>query len=131
MVMLRRALYAAAAAWMLSGLGIAVTPRFWLVTVFDQAGYPDYAYVRIAGVGAIALALLMVMVAHHAEDNWWWSWAFVIATGAVAIISIVNLVTLPNGTPAGLWWLIFATNALLAFGLLYGLARTGTERSPV
>ena len=37
----------------------------------------------------------------------------------------------PNGTPAGLWWLIFATNALLAFGLLYGLARTGTERSPV
>ena len=131
MVMLRRALYAAAAAWMLSGLGIAVTPRFWLVTVFDQPGYPDYAYVRIAGVGAIALALLMVMVAHHAEDNWWWSWAFVIATGAVAIISIVNLVTLPNGTPAGLWWLIFATNALLAFGLLYGLARTGTERSPV
>jgi hypothetical protein len=132
MATLRRALYASAAVWFLSGLGIAAAPHFWLVTVFDQVGYPDFAYVRFAGTEGIALSLLMVMVANHLEDNWWWSWAFVIATGAMAIVAIVNVAAgLPHGSSSGLWWLIFATNGLLVLGLLYGLAKTGTERSPV
>ena len=118
--------------WMLSGLAIAIMPHFWLLTVFDQVGYPDFAYVRFAGVEAIALAMLMVMVANHLEDNWWWSWAFVVATGAMAIIGIVNVaVGLPHGSSSGLWWLVFGVNAVLVLGLLYGLAKTGTERSPV
>ena len=117
---------------MLSGLAIAIMPHFWLLTVFDQVGYPDFAYVRFAGVEAIALAMLMVMVANHLEDNWWWSWAFVVATGAMAIIGIVNVaVGLPHGSSSGLWWLVFGVNAVLVLGLLYGLAKTGTERSPV
>ena len=132
MVILRRALYATAAVWALSGLAIATVPHLWLVTVFDQAGYSDFAYVRFAGVEAIALALLMVVVAHHAEEAWWWSWAFVIATGAMAIVAMVNVAAgLPKESSAGLWWLIFGVNAVLGLSLLWGLAKTGTERSPV
>ena len=103
-----------------------------ILTVFDQIGYSDFAYVRFAGVEAIALALLMVTVANHLEDNWWWSWAFVVATGALAIVAIVNVAAgLPHGSSSGLWWLVFAVNVVLALGLLWGLAKTGTERSPV
>jgi hypothetical protein len=132
MTILRRALYAGAVVWALSGLAVSIAPHFWLVTVFNQNAYPEYGYVRMAGVEAIALSLLMVVVAHHAEQAWWWSWAFVIATGAVAVIGAINAaVGLPHGASVGLWWLIFGANALLALGLLYGLARTGTERSPV
>ena len=132
MAILRRALYATATVWFLSGLAIAIAPHFWIVTVFDQLAYPDFAYVRFAGAEALALGLLMVVVAHHAEEAWWWSWAFVFATGAVAVIAIVNIAAgLPRGASAGLWWLIFAVNVLLALGLLWGLAKTGTERSPV
>jgi len=116
----------------LSGLAIVIAPHFWLVTVFDQVAYADFAYVRFAGVEAIALALLMVTVANHLEENWWWSWAFVIATGALAIVAIVHVaVGLPRGSSSGLWWLVLAVNAVLVLGLLYGLAKTGTERSPV
>ena len=132
MAILRRALYATAAVWALSGLAVAIAPHFWLVTVFGQVGYPDFAYVRFAGTEGLALALLMVVVAHHAEETWWWSWAFVIATAAMSVVAIVNVAAgLPEGSSAGLWWLIFGVNALLALGLLWGLAKTGTERSPV
>ena len=74
----------------------------------------------------------MVVVAHHAEEAWWWSWAFVIATAGMSVVAIVNVAAgLPKGSSAGLWWVIFGTNAVLALGLLWGLAKTGTERSPV
>src|SRR5437763_10277018 len=117
MATLRRALYAAAAIWFLSGLAVATAPHFWLVTVFDQIGYSDFAYVRFAGTEGIALALLMVMVANHLEDNWWWSWAFVIATGAMAIVAIVNVAAgLPHGSSSGVWWLVVAVTAVVVPG---------------
>jgi hypothetical protein len=129
---LRRFLYAGAAVWVLSGLAVATTPRFWLVTVFDQPAAADYGYVRMAGVEAIALALVMVMVAHHAEQAWWWSWAAVIASGGVAVTAGLNAaIGLPDGVATGLWWLIAAVNGVLAAGLVWGLAVTGTERPPV
>ena len=131
MAILRRALYAAATVWALSGLAVAVAPRFWLVTVFDQASPPDFASARFAGIEAVALAMLMVVVAHHAEQAWWWSWAFVVATAGVAVTAIVNVLTLPDAASTGLWWLIFGVNILLAPAIGWGLAKTGTERTPV
>ena len=132
MATLRRFLYVAAIVWIACGLAIAIVPHFWLVTVFDQLHHPDYGYVQIAGVEAIALGLLMIMVAHHAEQNWWWSWAFVIATAATALVAALEaIVGVPEGESAGLWWLIAGVNAALALGLVWGLARAGTERPPV
>ena len=102
------------------------------VSLFDQPAYPQYAYVRVCGVMSVGLALFMVLIAQRMEELWWWSWAFVIATGAIAIVSIVNVAAgLPHGSSSGLWCLVFAVNVVLALGLLWGLAKTGTERSPV
>ena len=40
------------------------------------------------GVGTFSFGLLLVMVANHLEDNWWWSWAFVITSTGFALISL-------------------------------------------
>ena len=58
-----------AAVWAACGVAIAVAPRFVLVTVFDLPQLPDQGYVRIAGVFAFSLSLLMVLVARGACET--------------------------------------------------------------
>ena len=57
-----------AAVWAACGVAIAVAPRFVLVTMFDLPPLPDQGYVRIAGVFAFSLSLLMVLVARRLDD---------------------------------------------------------------
>jgi hypothetical protein len=129
MTLLKRVLYVQAAVTALFGVSVLLAPRFVLETVLDQVRYPDYAWIRFLGIDDLALAMLMVLVAHRADDVWWWSWAFVIPTGAVAAISIVNaLFGLPEGSSSIVWWLLAATTAGFTVALLLGLARTGQER---
>lgn len=131
MLILRRFLWLAAAIWGVAGAALVFFPRWVMETLFDQFPYPDFAGVRIAGVGAIALAMLMVIVANHLNDAWWWSWAFVVATGGTAGVALLNaLFGLPKGESSTMWWLLVGINAFLGLGLIWGLAKTGTERPP-
>src|SRR5437867_6547713 len=131
MTFLRRTLYLGAAVTAVFGLALAIAPRFFIVTVGNQPPYPDYAGARMLGVGAFATAMLMAMVANHVEQNWWWSWAFVVSSGGIALVSFARAMSDPADSSAPAWWGTFAANALFAGQLVWGLAKTGTERSPV
>jgi hypothetical protein len=117
--------------WAACGIAIAVAPRLVLVTMFDLPPLPDQGYVRIAGVFAFSLSLLMVLVARRLETLWWFAWAFVLATGGSAIVAALNaLFGLPDGVSPLLWWVFAAVSTAFTVGLLAGLAKTGTERPP-
>jgi hypothetical protein len=117
--------------WAACGIAIAVAPRFVLVTVFDLPPLLDQGYVRIAGVFAFSLSLLMVLVARRLETLWWFAWAFVLATAGSAIVAALNaLFGLPDGVSPLLWWVFAAVSMAFTVGLLAGLAKTGTERPP-
>ena len=74
----------------------------------------------------------MVLVARRLKELWWFAWAFVIATAGSAIIAVLNaLFGLPEGASPLLWWMFAAVSAAFTIGLLAGLAKTGTERSPI
>jgi hypothetical protein len=118
--------------WAACGIAIAVSPRFVLVTVFDLPPLPDQGYVRIAGVFAFSLSLLMVLVARRLETLWWFAWAFVVATAGSAIVAALDaLFGLPAGVSPLLWWVFAAVSTAFTVGLLAGLAKTGTERPPL
>ncbi len=73
--------------------------------------------------------MLMVMVAHRIETLWWFTWAFVLTEGALALLTTLNaLFGLPRGSDALLWWLFAGVSAAFAAAMLVGLARTGLER---
>jgi hypothetical protein len=117
--------------WAACGIAIAVAPRFVLVTLFDLPPLPDQGYVRIAGVFGFSLSLLMVLVARRLETLWWFAWAFVLAAAGSAIVAALNaLFGLPDGVSPLLWWVFAAVSTAFTFGLLAGLAKTGTERPP-
>jgi hypothetical protein len=129
---LRRVLYLTALIWGTAGILLIAVPRFLLVTLFGQPVYQDYAWVRIGGIDALALALLAVLVAHHLEQAWWWTWAFVLVAAGEAIVATLNaLFGAPPEAGLWLWWLFAAGQWALAAGLVYGLARAGAERPPV
>jgi hypothetical protein len=118
--------------WAACGIAIAVAPRFVLVTLFDLPPLPDQGYVRIAGVFAFSLSLLMVLVARRLETLWWFAWAFFLATAGSAIVAAMNaLFGLPDGVSPLLWWVFAAVSTAFTVGLLAGLAKTGTERPPL
>ena len=132
MDLLRRVMILEAAVWAACGVAIAVAPRFVLVTMFDLPELPDQGYVRIAGVFAFSLSLLMVLVTRRIETLWWFAWAFVIATAGSAIVAASNaLFGLPDDASPLLWWVFAAASSTFTVGLLAGLAKTGTERPPL
>ena len=129
MTLLKRMLYLQAAATAAIGLALVALPKLVLISLFGQVHYPEYAWVRITGAQALGLAMMMVLVAHRAAEVWWWSWAFAIVTGLIALIAALNaLLGLPDGASPVLWWLIAALNSAFTLGLLWGLGRTGQER---
>jgi len=129
MALLRTLLYAHAGAWALAGAGLAVLPRAILHGLFDQSDLPEYAWVRLAGILLIGLALFMVLVAHRVEELWWWSWGFVLSTGAAAALFTLNAAFgLEEGASSVLWWVAALVSWGLASGTLLGLARAAQER---
>jgi hypothetical protein len=125
---LRRALYVQAAAWAMAGLALLVGPGFLMVTVFDQPGRPDAAWLRLLGLALLGLAMLAVLVGHRAEELWWWSWAFAFVTVGMAVVLILHAAFgLAPGESGALWWLAAAVTAALSLGLLYGLLASSRE----
>lgn len=126
MTVLRRALQAFAAIWAGCGIALIVVPSWLLTTVFNQPRYPDYTYVRVAGAASLTLAALAVMVSRR-DDAWWWAWAFAIATGLCATITLLHLLDLPDGAGTALWWLFAGTSVALTLWLVLGLTRASQD----
>jgi hypothetical protein len=128
MKQLRTVLSLHAAMWTASGFAVASAPGWVLVTVFDQARNLELTFVRISGVLAVALALMMVLVAQK-EDVWWWSWAFVLETGLTALVTTLHAIgSVPAGSASWFWWIFAITNIVLAAMLVSGIGRAGTEK---
>jgi hypothetical protein len=130
--LLRRVLYWAAALWMVAGVALVLAPGWLVEDVFHQPAVGDAAWLRAAGVMAIALALLMVLLAHHLDEVWWWTWTFVVLeAGTAAVFLLHALVSVPKEAPAWPWWLLGLANGLFAAFEVAGLAQVGVKRSPV
>lgn len=131
MALLRTLLYAHAGVWALVGVGLAVIPKAILNGLFDQPNPPEYAWIRLVGILLIGLALFMVLVAHRVEELWWWSWGFVLSTGAVAALFTLNAAFgVDEGASSVLWWVGALVSWGLASGTLLGLSRAGREKPP-
>ena len=125
---LKRTLYLEAGLFGLVGLGLGVAPRFVLTTMFGQPAFPDLAWLRVVGLQAIGLAMLMVLVAHRIRELWWWSWAFCLVTVGLAAVALLNAAFgRAPGEPAVLWWAFAGVSTAFTFALLYGLAVTARE----
>lgn len=131
MKLLRRVLYWEAALWGLFGALLALFPRWLLGSIMGQHPLGEHAWVRILGVQAVGMALLMVMVAQRIESIWWFSWAFVLVlAGAAGVAALNALFSLRTGSAAAPWWVLAVAAVAFAVALLFGLARTGLERPP-
>jgi hypothetical protein len=132
MTLLKRVLYWQAAVWAFSGVALFTVPGWLVERVLDQPPVADDVWLRAMGAMAFVLSLLMVLVAHHIDEVWWWGWAFVILEAATAGLFAVNaLVSLPAGAAAWPWWLIGGANAVLGALEVVALAKVGMERSLV
>ena len=121
-----------AALWAAFGLVLVVAPGWLVESLLDQPALGEDAWLRAAGVMAIALAGQMVLVVRRIEDLWWWSWTFVLLEAGTAVVFLLNAVVgLPDGASAWPWWVLGGVNGVVAAIELAGLAQAGTERSVV
>jgi hypothetical protein len=126
---LRRVLYLQAAVWTLSGVALLAAPRVVLVTLFDQSRHQEFAWMRLFGIHALGLAMLMVLVAHRVEELWWWSWAFALVTVVTAAVALLNAAFgVGPGEPSALWWVFAAVAVVFSLGLLLGLYSASREQ---
>ena len=131
MDLLRRIVLIQALVWATCGATLAIAPRLILITLFDLSPYPEYGYVRVAGLFSFTLAMLMVLVSRRLETLWWFCWAFVIgAAGSAIIATLTAAFAVPDGASPTLWWLFAAVSIGLTVGLLAGLAKIGSESPP-
>jgi uncharacterized membrane protein YeiH len=127
---LRRALYIDALISAVVGSVLAAVPGTFL-DLLGQPHPPDWAWLRLLGVAAITLALLMVLVGHRVEELWWWSWAFVVLEAGAAAVGTLNAAfSLAPGAEAWPWWTFAVLSWAFAGWILWGLARSGVERQP-
>jgi hypothetical protein len=129
--LLRRVLYLDALLNVALAAGLMALPRFVLVDLFDQPVYPDYAFVRVFGAAALAIALFEVLIAQRVEELYWWCWALVLFEGLrAAILTLHVLFGLPEGAGAFMWWLGAGVRWAVAFGLVIGIGRAASEAPP-
>jgi hypothetical protein len=118
--------------WAVSGASLAIAPGWVTETLLDQPPLGEDAWLRFAGIAAVCLAAQMVLVGRRLEELWWWSWTFVFLELGTSIVFVANAaVGVPEGAPTWPWWLLAAVNAAFAGLQIAGLAKAGTERSPI
>jgi hypothetical protein len=131
-ILLRRVLTWAAALWAAFGVLLVVVPGWLVESILGQPATVEDAWLRVAGLMAIALAAQMVLVAHRIEELWWWSWTFVLLELATAGVSLVNaMFGVPDGAATWPWWLLGIVNGGIGALELGALAKVGTERPTV
>lgn len=132
MSLLRTVLRWQAVLWAATGVALVLAPGWIVERLLDQPPLGEDAWLRLAGVLAIALAAQMVLVQRRVEDLWWWSWSFVVLEVGTALVLLLNAaVGLPDGAAAWPWWAVGVLNAAVAGLEIGALARAGTERSPL
>src|SRR5919108_5074899 len=110
MRLLRSVLYAQAGVWAFSGLALATVPRYLVHDVFANRLIDDWGLIRILGVVAFGMAMLMVLVAQRLDEVWWWSWAFILTTAGVATVAGLHAVFGPlSGRAQLMFWLTAGT----------------------
>lgn len=131
MKLLRTVLYLEAAGLLAWAILAGLFPAWVTETLGDQVPLVEYAWVRMSAVQAFGFAMMMVLVAVQIETRWWFSWAFVITGGLIALLSAFTaLGGLFDSRSPRLWWFLAAAGALNALGLVVGLGKTGLERQP-
>ena len=129
MTVLRRALGLGAVLLLLLAAPLAVVPRTIVERLLGQAPAGDDVWIRLFGVGGVALALMHVLILRKLEDLWWWCWAFVLFDGSVAAVAIAHAaIGTPEGSAAWPWWLFGATAASFTALYVVGLAQAGREK---
>ena len=129
MTYLQRVLKVQAAVWAVFGVALGLVPRWVTETLADQPPLPEYAWLRLVGVMAVVLALLMVLIGRRIEDVWWWAWAFaLLEAGAATTFALNAAFGLPLGASAWFWWALAVGSAAFAALDLLGLARAGQEQ---
>ena len=84
---------------------------------------------RLFGVQALSLAMLMVLVARRIEELWWWSWAFAFVAVVTASVVLLNAAFgLGPHESSVLWWVFSAITTLFSLGLLSGLYAASREQ---
>jgi hypothetical protein len=124
-------LYLEAALFALVGAAVALAPTVLLPHLFGEpAGLSrETAWVRLTGVEAVGLAMLMVVVGHRVEQLWWWSWAFAFTTLAMTGVVVLNAAFgLDPGEDLVARWLFAGVMVALTAGLLYGLFVSSREQ---
>jgi hypothetical protein len=73
----------------------------------------------------------MVLVAHRAEELWWWSWAFALATVGSAVAAVLHAAfgVSPGGS-RGSWWALAGVLVAFSLSLLNGLYQTARRYEP-
>jgi len=128
---LRRALYLEAALFSLVGAALALAPTVLLPHLFGQPAVlsGQTAWVRIAGVEAVGLAMVMTMVAHRVEELWWWAWGFAFTTlAATVVVMLTAAFGLAATESRRAWWLFAGVLVVMTSGLLYGLFVSSREQ---
>jgi hypothetical protein len=126
---LRRALYVQAVVWVVAGIGLALVPSLVTRTLFHGPPHQETMWVRLLGVQAVGLALVMVLVAQRIEQMWWWSWAFaLVALGTTAGALLNAAFGLGPHQSAAWWWAFGVTGVAICALLLYGLASAAREQ---
>lgn len=132
MNLLRNVLRWQAAGSAIFGLALVFVPGAVVESAIGQPPLQEDAWVRLLGVAAVALAAQMVLVQRRVEDLWWWTWSFVALEVGVGVVFLLNaLLGVPANAPSWPWWAGAGISLAWAGLDVAGLAKAGTERSPV
>lgn len=124
MTFLQRVLKVQAALWALFGLVLVGRPGAVAEGLLRGDPPTDATLLRVLGVTALVLALLMVLVSQHAAETWWWAWAFALLEAGTATICILHAVlAMGEGRPTWPWWVVGLASILLGALDLVGLVR--------
>jgi hypothetical protein len=128
---LRNVLRLQAVVWVLAGLALMAAPGVIIDRWLDQPPELDAVWLRLLGLACVVLAAQMILVVRKLDDIWWWSWSFVLLEIGTLLIAALHLAAgLDPHAQAWPWWALVAATAAFAAGLVVGLAKAGTERSP-
>lgn len=123
---LRTILYLEATLFAVKGALLALVPGFVLETIVGLPGTWDHLWMRATGILAFTIALLMVLVAQNAEQNWFWTWAFIFAQGNIALLFLLKAV-FGFTEPEWFWWAEAAAGAVMTGLLLWAVAKAHAE----
>lgn len=129
MKLLSRTLKAQGGLWALLGLVLLVKPGLVVEQVLGLPPAPETALLRVLGVASVVLAMLMVLVAQHVDETWWWAWAFALLEAGVASVCLLHvLLGAGESAPSLPWWVAGLVSVMFGALDLAGMGRAGQEK---